>query len=1381
MTNPAKAAAQSGKHSKKKLPPHQIEQKNPSYFVASYIVRNTVDRLSHPIANLLNGLLDGDARVVSESCIGTKKQQPQKGPVPQDQSVTANVWSIIYEFHKIAPSILTTVVGNLVNYLTSPELEQRQLVVQLLGRLFASGKLALQFRSCFREWLKRANDVEPEIRLLMVEYLIQLVPLPQREISQEAQQYLLKPLEHDSSLEVRSKIIHELCNTAFQNRNVVIPELWHLVGTRVSAKNKQERRDALTGLAQTYFKQYSKHNLKQVQLGGDDCDLEVVQEALAQFTEDDAYSWIPVKVFESAYFTDAMDSEMRGRVLHIMDDLLLGSDRDKQLTATAKAVGLAGLIFSLEQQKEESNAHSFLCSLLQERAKLQKAVETYISARGRIRDYEPGSVDALTAHAEAMDLLETVAALTALPTSNAGERNPILEAFHRQKDKHIFRILSTIVKPGHSSKARIRAMEEVPKRVKGDADLRAWAKTLVRRCAMGNFVNQESIHHCILLAQECFQEEDIGACQKFLECAHIATDAFPQLCANAEDFGTLMELFVECRGISSSKTKKLMGQFGTVTTLSTILSKVAPYTESGKVDFDQSANKHLLNLCCNDGTPEQARHAVNTLAALFNPNSNENLTQEQNDSFYDLLESLTSPSRLSVSIKGKSQRLVTILIALSQLTQFAPKIFDSKRGQKAIRFSLERVLLGRTNASAGDDSESDEEVDEDVATPPSSKRRRTNSNQSLKHRSPDEKSNLFEDASLSTTCRTLCAAIEFLSSYIRSSIFSSKASHYVSTQQMESSQTNLSPDLIEKVFHVLSQMISDHGVPPSDHDRKECKAPQDRAALRQSAAISLLRLCDPRLGLDRKFLTTERWHTLASIFLDDDQGVRDAVMTELSLMLTGHGKFGKCGKQGPMVPLLRLVAFVVLCVDGEHGGAHSIANGNAANVGKKASNIKAHAKECVMALRKVYEVTAAQARANGENAEKRFEGTLKVALMPEYIVPYAMHLIAFREETPYVGGKSGLSQASQNDHGEVDEAGHRVLKKRLKHLFDPLVLSLGDSADNISFLLRMTERLSKYEPVREPKKSLSQITVVGSSESREVSDVAQREGAKLRVVCAAARQVLLSYVKKDVNLAVYPGAISLRPDLFKKRKALQTKVRNISTESQPLASQVSRESGSYDKSSEVYRSPAPEKASGVHFSPELTIRNAQDPSAARFGDLSPIKKASPAAKKRSDVLLSSGEKTRGTTPPSVVRNTRFSASTSVAMDVTVDSEGLSPVSKMSEITTRSTRTRRSSSSAETRESSGTQSSSKKRRPSKTASTAKRQKTQPPAQIKVTRHKPKATSTRKSRRNSKTVDDFDFEENSANHSISKKAQKGKENNSKSKVAPRRGAKRVLRNR
>ena len=809
------------------------------------------------------------------------------------------------------------------------------------------------------------------------------------------------------------------------------------------------------------------------------------------------------------------------------------------------------------------------------------------------------------------------------------------------------------------------------------------------------------------------------------------------------------------------------------------------------------------------------------MAALFNPNSDETLSQEQSDSFYELLESLTSPSKLSVSVKGTSSRLVTVLVALSQLTQFAPKVFDTKRGQKAIKFALEMVLLGRAHSSG----DSDSDVEEEIVTPSPSKRRRKSSNQSrdAKHRSPGQTTSLVEDESLSTTCRTLCAAIEFLASYIRASIFSSKTSRYVSTQQMDASQTELSSELIEKVFEILSQVTRDHGVPPSDHDRKECKLRQDRAALRQCAAIHLLRLCDPRLGLDRKFLTTDRWHILAGAFLDDEQVVRDAVMSELSLMLTGHGKFGKCGEYGPMVPLLRLVAFVVLCVDGDHGAGHSIANGNAANVGKKASNIKAHTKECIIALRKAYEVTAAQARANGDNAERRFESTIKVALMPEYIVPYAMHLLAFRRETPHVGGKSGVTQTSQEDDDIVDEVGQRVLRKRLKQLFDPLVLSLGDSADNISFLLRMTELLGKYEPFRESKKSLSQISIGSRSDDEEDStlNVSQREGAKLKVVCAAAREVLLSYVKKDVNLAVYPGKIVLRPDLFKKRTTLksiqnttrskkrksteitqdagpkiypasdETDLQEDSLATRPVASQVSRESN------ENFRSPVSQKGPGdghVHFSPEITIHNdAQDPSVASFGDLSPINKASPAGDAGSDVLLSSGEKTRGTTPPSVVRNTRFSTSASLAMDVTVDSEEASPVSKMSGSTNRSGKTRstrNSASSAESKESSETETTAKKRRSSKNEPAAKRQKARPPAQIKVTRRKSKPSAatekqtTKRTRRNSKKAkvqDDFDFEDSGEHEAPAKNARKGKENNVKAKIAPKRNVRRGLKSR
>jgi hypothetical protein len=829
----------------------------------------------------------------------------------------------------------------------------------------------------------------------------------------------------------------------------------------------------------------------------------------------------------------------------------------------------------------------------------------------------------------------------------------------------------------------------------------------------------------------------------------------------------------------------------------------------GKIDIDKSANEHLLSLCCRDGTPEQARHAVGTIAALFNPNNSERLTQEQNDSFSQLLESLTSPAKLTVSIKGTSTRLVTIFVALAELTQHAPNVFDSKRGQKAIRFSLDMVLLGRAHSSDSSDEDADHE---ETATPSPSKRRRKLSNHHAegKHLSPGQSTSIVEDSSLSPSCRTLCAAIEFLVSYIRAALLSSKVPVAGSPHGEAQEKSAASSELAEKLFETLSQIIRDHGVPPSSHDRKECRLRQDRAALRQCASIHLLRLCDPRLGLDSKFLTTERWHILAGAFLDDESVVRGAVMTELSLMLTGNGKFGKFGGHGAMVPLLRLVAFVVLCVDGDHSAGHSIANGNAANVGKKASSIKAHAKGCITALRNAYEVTAAQARANGEEAEKRFEATMKVALMPEFIVPYAMHLLAFRRETPHAyANNSGVTQTSVDDDA-IDGVGQRVLRKRLKWLFDPLVLSLGDSADNISFLLRMTELLGKYDPIRASKRASVGGELSYSArddDEKGARDGSQRESAKLQVVCAVAREVLLSYVKKDVNLAVYPGKITLPAHLFRRRATLTRKntskanrsslgieqpsdppiddevdINKALVSSKLMASQVSRESVESPSSKSVSR------RTQVHFGLESPLRNNSKDPTNSFGNMSPIQKASPVNDEGEAVLLSSGEKTRGTTPPSVVRNTRFSASTSSAIEGTMTTD--SPFSKVSE-TSISNRSSQPFSAASFEDSTIVGESSKagstpelpRKRASleEDATTPKRQK-RLPAQIKINRNKSKPSvvtqkqkskKTRGSSRKPKVEDDFDFDANSDHDGkVTKQARQGKENKSQPNPAARR---------
>ncbi len=151
-----------------------------------------------------------------------------------------------------------------------------------------------------------------------------------------------------------------------------------------------------------------------------------------------------------------------------------------------------------------------------------------------------GSEEALTANARSQDWLERVSSLTGL-TTTPGERHPTLERFHKAKDKHIFRILSTIATPTHTTKARIRALDELPKRVKplGDAVL-TWVKGLVRRGSMGDFLNLEIVHHSILLAQECFREEDYPACERFLKWVQVAADAFPIICAQQDSFEPLL-------------------------------------------------------------------------------------------------------------------------------------------------------------------------------------------------------------------------------------------------------------------------------------------------------------------------------------------------------------------------------------------------------------------------------------------------------------------------------------------------------------------------------------------------------------------------------------------------------------------------------------------------------------------------------------------------------------------------------------------------------------------------------------------------------------------------------------------------------------------------
>jgi hypothetical protein len=100
----------------------------------------------------------------------------------------------------------------------------------------------------------------------------------------------------------------------------------------------------------------------------------------------------------------------------------------------------------------------------------------------------------------------------------------------------------------------------------------------------------------------------------------------------------------------------------------------------------------------------------------------------------------------------------------------------------------------------------------------------------------------------------------------------------------------------------------------------------------------------------------------------------------------------------------------------------------------------------------------------------------------------------------------------------------------------------------ISFLLRMVELAGKHPPIDVMKASSSSLDIDFDEEAVDERDE-KDAAARMQVICQFARESLLSYVKKDVNLTQYPGSIALPGDLFAPRlRSSQSPVNDYESE-----------------------------------------------------------------------------------------------------------------------------------------------------------------------------------------------------------------------------------------
>lgn len=363
-----------------KLPERQV--KNPSFIAASGIIQKLMNRLALPISQQLNGLLQREPYYVGKSTIQC---------IAEDGDSVNEVHQIIYHLHRVAPQILTTVMGTISNDLSSPDPEQRLMVVKLLGRLFAVKSTADQYAACFREWLRRCHDVEVRVRVSMIDSCMVIIKTSSGEPVQLAAN-TLRGLVRDPSTEVRSSCIRSITESVFQSSEELpfLAELLHAVGDRVSSKQKAERQDAITGLAHVYNKRFLVPKLKPIVDKGDDCDLEIILTTLRESSsmisrlrdERGTFEWIPGMVFRCLHFTDTIDSDMRSKVVHLVDSVLM-----KGLTPTATAVAWAIVFESLDDKDR-----AFLTQMLKQRAHLQKEIANYIEKRSIVRGLDRGKM-----------------------------------------------------------------------------------------------------------------------------------------------------------------------------------------------------------------------------------------------------------------------------------------------------------------------------------------------------------------------------------------------------------------------------------------------------------------------------------------------------------------------------------------------------------------------------------------------------------------------------------------------------------------------------------------------------------------------------------------------------------------------------------------------------------------------------------------------------------------------------------------------------------------------------------------------------------------------------------------------------------------------------
>ncbi|GMF20311.1 unnamed protein product [Phytophthora lilii] len=418
--------------------------------MARELIRRTSELLQNPMSNFFNNILiDAPGRLGSQKSSDLKE----------------HVYTLIFEVHKINPSLLLYVLPNVCLQLQVDEVATRSDAIALMGKLFASSRADYghQYLKNFRDFLGRFRDASKEIRLQMIQVSVPIWEQKHDLAGLLEKEFILRL--SDPEWEVRQIAVHELCDFAANRLDLISEECLRAVGERMKDKQVILRKETMTGLSQVFSTHISSYWEEDEE---EDRPLSLSHRNIpADHLK--KLGWIPDYVLKCYAYPQ---QELKLRVIQLLDDFLL----PKNFSERTRANGLLFIYHSLDVTSKEAFRR-----ILNERAKCQTACKKFVlfKVQHRLKGRAPeADVDALEKakqelHDELSPLFSGVCSLKKL-----------LEKLSKWKDHSVFKHIGELCDFSKNQGETRHARDQLVRSVGSKTPLGEFLKKLCRKLSL---------------------------------------------------------------------------------------------------------------------------------------------------------------------------------------------------------------------------------------------------------------------------------------------------------------------------------------------------------------------------------------------------------------------------------------------------------------------------------------------------------------------------------------------------------------------------------------------------------------------------------------------------------------------------------------------------------------------------------------------------------------------------------------------------------------------------------------------------------------------------------------------------------------------------------